>query len=91
MTAISREDAIDAEYETLAPAATRANFPQSPAFAASTHDLPVRDAQLDLLRRVLNDHPEGDHPDALTLPFLSLTLIAALVVFWVSGGHALLY
>ena len=35
-TAISRENAIDAEFETLAPAALRVNVPQSSPRAVGT-------------------------------------------------------
>lgn len=89
--AISREDAIDAEFETLAPASMRVNIPQSPPKAAHTGAMNGEFAQLDLLRQAFEPEAAGRHPDSLTLPFLFFTLLAALAVFWVSGGRALLY
>jgi hypothetical protein len=89
--AISRKDAIDAEFETLAPASVRVNIPKSPPKAAHASSMNGEFAQLDLLRQAFEPDAKGGHPDGLTLPFLFFTLLAALAVFWVSGGRALLY
>ena len=89
--AISRDDAIDAEFETLAPASHRVNFPPKAARLGPSIEGQSDHAQLDLLRRAFGPDRPTHQPDRLTPSFLFFTLIAALVVFWVSGGKSLLY
>ncbi len=83
---------IDAEFETISRD-TIAKFTSSAMTPsetpASTGPNASRLDQLSLLRG------DGDkatsHPDRLTPAFMFFTLLAAFVVFWVSGGHVLLY
>ena len=91
VAAISREDAIDAEFETISPASLRVNIPRQLSANAGPADIPAVGGQLDLLRKSAGDHAQGEHPNGLTPQFILFTLIAAFVVFWVSGGHVLLY
>jgi hypothetical protein len=86
---ISRDDIIDVEFETvsngekLAPCAAPKSDPSGSTF--QTPD------QLLLLRAQFSDAQKSTQPDALSPAFLMITLICALVVFWVSGGYALMY
>ena len=83
---------IDAEFETVARDGV-AKFTSSlftPAETRASVDVNTRAPdQLSLLR---SDGVEPtSHPDRLTPAFMFFTLLAAFVVFWVSGGHVLLY
>jgi hypothetical protein len=83
---------IDAEFETVARDSV-AKFTSSlftptetPASIEANTSAPD---QLSLLR---SDGADATtHPDRLTPAFMFFTLLAAFVVFWVSGGHVLLY
>jgi hypothetical protein len=80
---------IDAEFETVLP--QRRAKPAAPRPAAeylSPFD-PVDG--LELLRGNGLVQPKSGQPEQLTPGFLFFTAVAALAVFWVSGGHALLY
>ncbi len=63
----------------------RALLPNFPASANSTDGLAL------LRANALTRGRESDQPEQLTPAFLFFTFVAAMVVFWVSGGHALLY
>lgn len=89
--AISRDDVIDAEFETLAPATLRVNASQFKPKTVSSFQSDAETAQLDLLRKPIDPENAGSHPDGLTPSFLLFTLLAAFAVFWVSGGRTLLY
>ena len=80
---------IDVEFETVLPA-RRAEpdkarqVPECPASVSITDSLA-------LLRCDNAGSSEKGQPEQLTPAFLFFTFLAAIVVFWVSGGHALLY
>lgn len=77
---------IDAEFETV----TRGASVKSMSSLTNTSSAAVSD-HLSLLREEDTGAPATTHPDQLTPSFMFFTLIAAFVVFWVSGGHVLLY
>ncbi len=77
---------IDAEFETVtrgAPLKSTPSLPDTLSAAGPDH--------LSLLREEGTGMPATTHPNQLTPSFMFFTLIAAFVVFWVSGGHVLLY
>ena len=77
---------IDAEFETVArDVSAKSMSPPPPTSSAVVAD------HLSLLREDGIGTPTTTHPDQLTPSFMFFTLIAAFVVFWVSGGHVLLY
>jgi hypothetical protein len=80
---LSADNIIDAEFETVlvAKRAAPVAVPEAAEFS------PAND--LSLLRG--HAQTKENAPEQLTPAFLFFTLIAASVVFWVSGGHALLY
>lgn len=80
---------IDAEFETVLPTGKIAAVVARPAILPSTPDF-VSDS-LALLRGGQKESARTDQPDQLTPTFLLFTFLAAAVVFWVSGGRALLY
>jgi hypothetical protein len=86
---ISQDDIIDVEFETVASGGRAMSAPllKPEVHARSSQTLD----QLSLLRDQPGDQATSSHPDNLTPAFLIATLICAFVVFWVSGGHALLY
>jgi hypothetical protein len=89
--AISREDVIDAEFETLTPRivpVTRVAPNLSPRQGA---DVNSGQDQLDILRNAFEPQGKTELPDTLSPTFIIFTAIAAFAVFWVSGGHVLLY
>lgn len=83
---------IDAEFETVSRDSV-AKFASSLFTPSETPPPLVTNAspldQLSLLRS--DDADASNHPDRLTPAFMFFTLLAAFVVFWVSGGHVLLY
>lgn len=83
---------IDAEFETISRDSA-AKFSATLFTPANTSALPVTNAastdQLSFLRS--DGAATTKHPDRLTPAFMFFTVLAALVVFWVSGGHVLLY
>ncbi len=86
---ISQDDVIDVEFETVASGDTAmsASFARHERYGPSLQGAD----QLSLLRDQFSGQAKSSHPDNLTPAFLIATLICAFVVFWVSGGHALLY
>jgi Ca2+-binding RTX toxin-like protein len=83
---------IDAEFETVSRdsvakfASSLFTHAETPASNEANTRAPD---QLSLLR---SDGADATtHPDRLTPAFMFFTLLAAFVVFWVSGGHVLLY
>ena len=86
---LNTDSIIDAEFETVLPA-KRAEPVVARASVVLPHvEEPADD--LSLLRGKDAVHPKNDQPEQLTPAFLFLTAVAAFAVFWVSGGHALLY
>jgi hypothetical protein len=86
---ISQDDVVDVEFETVSrggDAPIAASLTETPRQSSSQ----IAD-QLSLLRNEFLDPKKSTHPDQLSPTFLGITLICACVVFWVSGGHALLY
>ena len=81
---------IDAEFETVSRdtvvAFTSSLFAAPPA-PVNTETTPLD--QLSLLRGEAAG--QTSQPDRLSPAFMFFTLLAAFVVFWVSGGHVLLY
>jgi hypothetical protein len=86
---ISQDDVIDVEFETVT-SGEKPMVALRPRFEANNSSAQVPD-QLSLLRDQFSDPRKSTHPDALSPVFLLVTLICAFVVFWVSGGHVLLY
>jgi hypothetical protein len=86
---ISHDDVIDAEFETVftphAPSAGHQIKKDARPAVSEMGD------QLALLRDQFDDGIASSQPDALSPLFLMVTLFCAFVVFWVSGGHRLLY
>jgi hypothetical protein len=80
---------IDAEFETVLPA--KRSEPPSPRVVSEFPAPVISTDGLALLREKGPARPESDQPEQLTPAFLFFTFIAAVAVFWVSGGHALLY
>jgi hypothetical protein len=80
---------IDAEFETVLPARRAEPAPPRAAVDFSAAEEPADG--LELLRANSAAQPDYDQPEQLTPGFLFFTAVAALAVFWVSGGHALLY
>lgn len=86
---LNLDSVIDAEFETVLPAKrteptvkrAEGTFPD----AASSMD------DLSLLRGEKAAPPSNEQPEQLTPAFLFFTAVAAFAVFWVSGGHTLLY
>ncbi len=84
---LSADNIIDAEFETVLVAKRATPVTVRPAAEVS----PGKDEGNDLSLLRGHAQPQDNAPEQLTPAFLFFTLIAALVVFWVSGGHALLY
>lgn len=86
---ISQDDVIDVEFETVSSGdkALEAHFPRHKP-RGPLSEVP---GQLSLLRDQFADPYTSSQPDEFSPTFLVITLICAFVVFWVSGGHALLY
>ncbi len=86
---LNMDSIIDAEFETVLP--VKRSEPASPR-AVSEFPSPVISIDgLALLREKGPIRPDSDQLEQLTPAFLFFTFIAAVAVFWVSGGHALLY
>jgi hypothetical protein len=83
---LNMDSIIDAEFETIMPLA-RAEPAPGPSASAAIH---AADG-LSLLRGSNPAQSKSAGPDELTPSFLFFTFLAAMVVFWVSGGRALLY
>jgi hypothetical protein len=84
---ISHDDIIDVEFETITY-----GFGSKTASKNGTENESRPSADhLALLREQFSHPQESTHPDALSPTFLAATLFCAFVVFWVSGGHTLLY
>ncbi len=86
---LNTDSVIDAEFETVLPA-----MRTGPVVARTAHVFPeAADSADDLSLLRANDAvpPKNEQPEQLTPAFLFFTFVAALAVFWVSGGHALLY
>ncbi len=86
---LNMDSIIDAEFETVRPV-TRAE----PASSRPAEEIPtpvIATDGLSLLRAGNTENAQSSHPEQLTPTFLLFTFVAAMVVFWVSGGHALLY
>ena len=83
------DSVIDVEFETVLPG--RRTEPDKarpvPEFPASV----LASDSLSLLRGNDAGCLDKGQPEQLTPAFLFFTFIAAVVVFWVSGGRALLY
>lgn len=86
---LNMDSIIDAEFETVMPV-TRAE-PASPRLFVEVPAPVVAADGLALLRASHPEDAQSSHPEQLTPAFLVFTFLAAMVVFWVSGGHALLY
>jgi hypothetical protein len=86
---LNLDSIIDAEFETVLPA-SRAE-PVQPRAAAGFPAPANPDDGLELLRENSPARANNRQPEQLTPGFLFFTAVAALAVFWVSGGHALLY
>ncbi len=86
---ISQDDVIDVEFETVA-SGEKPMVAMRPRSEPGVSSSQVPD-QLSLLRDQFSDPRKSTHPDNLSPTFLLATLICAFVVFWVSGGHTLLY
>ncbi|MGL4489977.1 MAG: hypothetical protein ACRCU5_11100 [Rhizobiaceae bacterium] len=86
---ISHDDVIDVEFETV----VNQDKLRSRALpkAEQRPVQPTSPDQLAMLRDQFSDPATTSQPDALSPTFLIVTLICAFVVFWVSGGHTLLY
>ncbi len=83
---------IDAEFETVSRDSV-AKFASS-LFTPSETPPPLvtNTGPLDQLSLLRSDGADASNqPDRLTPAFMFFTLLAAFVVFWVSGGHVLLY
>ncbi len=86
---LNLDSIIDVEFETVLP--VKRSEPAAPR-TASEFPAPMISADgLALLRGKMPNPPKGGQPEQLTPAFLFFTFLAAMVVFWVSGGHALLY
>jgi hypothetical protein len=86
---LNLDSIIDAEFETVLPA-SRAG----PAQLRAAPEYPVPDVSADGLELLRGNGPalaKNEQPEQLTPTFLFFTAVAAFAVFWVSGGHALLY
>jgi hypothetical protein len=81
---------IDAEFETIFPDGRNASAAQclKPAPLVETQQ---QSDELGFLRGNDVVSEAASHPNQLTPSFLFFTALTAFVVFWVSGGHALLY
>jgi hypothetical protein len=86
---ISHEDIIDVEFETVPNGENPKSVPLATRETSSTLLKPVD--QLSILRNEFADRRLTSQPDQLSPLFLFVTLVCAFIVFWVSGGHALLY
>jgi hypothetical protein len=80
---------IDAEFETITHAIGSAA--PTPLKLDKISTIAPNADNLSLLRNDSVDERVATHPDNLTPTFMLFTLVAAFVVFWVSGGHVLLY
>ncbi len=86
---ISHDDVIDVEFETVSSSAKPMVAPV--ASRVSSAKVAQSVDQLSLLRDQFADPRATSQPDQLSPTFLFVTLVCAFIVFWVSGGHALLY
>jgi hypothetical protein len=86
---ISHDDVIDVEFETVSSGEKPIAMPLAKRDARATPPNSVD--QLSLLREQFADPRATSQPDQLSPTFLFVTLVCAFFVFWVSGGHALLY
>jgi hypothetical protein len=86
---ISQDDVIDVEFETVASGGKAVETPLAKSKARQPSE--QTPDQLSFLRNHFADPANATHPDNVTPAFMIATLICAFVVFWVSGGHALLY
>ncbi len=80
---------IDAEFETVLP--TKRTEPTVARAEGTFRDAASSMDDLSLLRADGMAQPSNDQPEQLTPAFLFFTAVAAFAVFWVCGGHALLY
>ena len=86
---LNLDSVIDAEFETVLPVKrAEALLPRA---AAAFPDAAKPLDGLACLRGSDAAQPKNDHPEQLTPAFLFFTAVAAFTVFWVSGGHTLLY
>jgi hypothetical protein len=80
-------DISDADFETVRPTSAHAGFEKARRNAPT-----ATAAGLGLLRRkVVTDTSATITDERLSPGFLTITLIVAISVFWLCGGHALLY
>lgn len=86
--ALNLDCIIDAEFETVLPA----KRPEPAARSETAFPAPTSSTDgLALLRADNKAQSSDQQPEQLTPAFLFFTAVAAFAVFWVSGGHALLY
>lgn len=86
---ISHDDVIDVEFETVSSGEKPIAAPLARKDASATSANSID--QLSILRDQFADPRTTSQPDQLSPTFLFVTLVCAFIVFWVSGGHALLY
>ena len=86
---LNMDSIIDADFETVLPAKQAGTVAPR---AVSEFPAPVNSTDgLALLRANALTGTQNAQPEQLTPAFLFFTFVAAMVVFWVSGGRALLY
>ena len=86
MTARGADDIIDAEFESLLPGVIES------AFTSPARGIGAIVPGLGILRRDSGAHAAPNARQAAITPgFAAFTLLSALAVFWLCGGHALLY